>query len=269
VLDIKVDGLEGLQRELKDFSERRLRAAVATALTRTAVKVRDEVRKELPSVFDRPSPHTVRNLRYLGASAKNLQAVVGFDIEATTDISGRVQSYSDAGRGNTPAGKYLQFQVDGGQRRIKRFELALQAKGAMPRGWVSVPGEGARMDAYGNISRGQIAQIIAQLGTELLSGYTNTPQSINARILGQRKAGGQFLAVLPGGRTRLKPGVYQREFIGRNITPVLIYVKSADYKPRFDFYGIAQRKVDLILPVELEQAVRDSAARLAARGAGV
>lgn len=267
MLSIKFDGLDGLQRELRDFSERRVNAAVATALTRTAVKVREKVQEQLPSVFDRPTPYTVRNVRYLAASAGNLEAGVGFDVEVGTDIFGKVKSYSNAGAGQTPAGKYLQFQIDGGTRRPKRFELALQAKGAMPKGWYAVPGAGARLDAYGNVSRGQIAQIIAQLGTELLSGYTNTPQSVTAKLKGQRKAGGQFIAVLPGSRIRLAPGVYQRELMGRTITPVLIYVRSTGYKPRFDFEGIARREADVILPVEMARAVRESAARLAARGA--
>lgn len=267
MLNIEIEGVEGLQRELRDFSERRVRAAVATALTNTVVKVRDGIHEKLPSVFDRPTPYTVRHVRYLGASANDLQAVVGFDIEASTDAWGRVLGYSNAGRGQTPAGKYLQFQVEGGVRRQKRFELALQAKGAMPRGWHAVPGAGARMDAHGNISRGQIAQIIAQVGTELLSGYTNTPQSSRARLAGQRRAGGQFFAVLPGSRAALRPGVYQREFIGRNITPVLIYVRPAVYRPRFDFYGMARREADRIYPAEIARAVRESAGRLAARGA--
>ncbi len=264
MVDIK--GLREVQDAIKDFTARRMNAALATALTRTAAKVRTEVQRELPSVFDRPSAYTTRNIRYTGATAKSLAAVVGFDIEAVSNERGQVQRYIQTGN-DTPASKYLQFQVDGGTRRVKRYELALQAKGAMPKGWVSVPGAGARLDAYGNVSRGQIAQIISQLGTELLSGYTNTPQSIKAKVSAQRKAGGQFIAVLPGRGGRLKPGVYQRERIGRNLTPVLVYVKAATYKPRFDFDGIARRAAERVLPEEVAQAVRESAARLAARGA--
>lgn len=265
-LTVDVKGLREVQEAMRDFSERRVKAAMATALTRTAVKVRAEVRRELPSVFDRPSAYTMRNIRYTGATAKSLMAVVGFDIDAVSNERGQVQRYVQTGN-DTPASKYLQFQVDGGARRLKRYELALQAKGAMPKGWVSVPGAGARLDAYGNVSRGQIAQIISQLGTELLSGYTNTPQSLKAKVAAQRKAGGQFIAVLPGRGGKLKPGVYQRERIGRNLTPVLIYVKAATYKPRFDFDGITRRAAERILPDEISQAVRESAAGLTARGA--
>lgn len=266
MITVDVQGFAGVADAIRDFSERRLSAALATALTRTAVKVRTEVQRELPRVFDRPSAYTMRNIRYTGATAKSLSAVVGFDIAAVTNERGQVQGYSQTGN-DTPASKYLQFQVEGGSRRVKRYELALQARGAMPKGWVSVPGAGARLDAYGNVSRGQIAQIISQLGTELLSGYTNTPQSLKAKMSAQRKAGGQFIAVLPGRGGKLKPGVYQRERIGRNLTPVLVYVKAATYQRRFDFDGIARRAAERVLPEEVAQAVRESAARLAGRGA--
>jgi hypothetical protein len=42
-LSITATGLRELRAELKDFSDRRFAAACATALTRTASKVRDDM----------------------------------------------------------------------------------------------------------------------------------------------------------------------------------------------------------------------------------
>jgi hypothetical protein len=264
-VDIKALGLDDVRAQLREFSDRRFSAAVATALTRTAVQARDAAKRALQAEIDRPTPYTVRALKYTPARADSLTASVGFDIEAVQDASGRAVGFRSV-PGSTAASKYLGTQVDGGTRRSKRFELALQAKGAMPKGWIAVPAAGAHVDGYGNVSRGQIAQIIAQIGTELLSGYTNTPQSIKAKRAGQRRAGGQFIAVLPGARTKLKPGIYQRETIGSNLTPVFIYAKSATYRKRYDFDGAVRGVVDQRLNAELQQALDESAARLATRG---
>ena len=76
MIDIRVTGLQDLQREFKDFSERRLRAAAATALTRTAVTMRRELLGQLSQAFDRPTPYTLRQLRYVGATAQRF-AVFG------------------------------------------------------------------------------------------------------------------------------------------------------------------------------------------------
>lgn len=263
-MKIEIKGLAEVQAALAGFSDRRFGAAIATALTRTAAEAWRAGQASMSASIARPTPYTVRALKYTRAQADRLVAHVGFDVEARQDITGAVTGYTRTL--GTPASNYMAPNVDGGNRRQKRFELALQAKGAMPKGWSAVPGAGARLDAYGNMSRGQIAQIISQLGTNLLSGYENTPQSIKAKRAGQRRAGGQFVAVLPGSKSRLAPGVYQRETIGSNLTPVLIYVSRPQYSKRWDFYGVMQQVVDQRLSANVEQAIGEHVRRLAARG---
>jgi hypothetical protein len=266
MIDIKVTGLQDLQRDLKDFSERRLRAAAATALTRTAVQMRRELSQQVAQVFDRPTPYTLRQLRYVGATAQRLSAAVGFNVAAITDERGTVIRYADLGPGETPAGRYLTPNIDGGTRRAKRVEEALRAIGALPQGWFAVPAQGARLDAFGNMTRGQIQQILSQLRVQLLSG-TNRTMSFNARqqIAAQRKAGGRFFVMPVGSKTQ--PGVYQRELTGRNITPVMIFVRSATYRRRWDFNREARQIADRELPRQMDRAIADSLQRLRARGA--
>ena len=70
----------------------------------------------------------------------------------------------------------------------------------------------------------------------------------------------QGFIVFPGGRTQ--PGIYQREFIGRNVTPVFIFVKGTQYRPRFDFDGMAQRVVQQRLQPEIDQAIGEQITRM-------
>lgn len=289
ILKFESQGEAAFRADMEGFSERRIRATLATALTRTAIEAKAAADAELLRAIDRPTPYTQRQMRYIGARADRLTAVVGFDIEAVTDIQGNVQRYSSAGRGNTPASKYLLPQVEGGQRSTKRFELALQASGAMPQGWRAVPATGSnsavRLDAYGNVSRGQIAQIVAQVGTELLRGYNSTTpnpqdkrksaQAKRRRALG--RAGGQYVAV-PQRKGRLAPGIYlaeARDFgaklgLGRSgkLRPVFLFVKSVSYRPRFDFDGAVGRVVEQRLVPNVERAIAEQRARLQAQSTG-
>lgn len=267
MIDIRITGLQDLQRDLADFSARRLRAAAATALTRTAAQVRRELAGQLASAFDRPSPYTVRQLRYVGATAQRLAAAVGFNVAAVTDERGALIRFADLGPGETPAGKYLQPQIEGGPRRAKRLEEALRAIGALPQGWFAVPGQGARLDAYGNMTRGQVVQILSQLRVQLVAGTNrNMSRAAREQIAAQRKAGGRFFVLPVGGKTA--PGVYQRELLGRNITPVVIFVRSVTYRRRWDFYREARAMVDRELPAQTERAIAESLQRLRARSAG-
>lgn len=264
MLQINIQGLDQLRQQLDGFSDRRFAAAVATALTRTAVAVRGEMRGVVQSTFDRPTPYTMRQLRYVAASADRLAAAVGFDISAITDIRGEVQRFESGA--DTPASKYLMPNITGGDRRLKRVEVLLKAAGHLPDGYLSVPGQGARLDAFGNIERGQLVQILSQLRITAEAGYTrNMSRDARKQLGAQRKAGGRFFVMPVGGR--VQAGVYQRELLGRNITPVLVFVRKASYRPRFDFYGIARRLAEPRLRAELQRSFAEHAARLKARAA--
>jgi hypothetical protein len=273
-----------IRARLQQFSDREFAIAVSDALTATAKTVRDTIQADMPRVFDRPTPYTVRQLRYVPSRAKTLTAAVGFNVAAITDQRGALVGYRDLGPGETPAGKYLQFQVDGGQRAQKRFERALQTVGILPPGWVTVPGERAKIDQYGNQSVGELRQILSFFdAAELVAGSRQNmgPLGREKRLKGTRKkAGFEYFVVRPGERrsfvrqagarasmkgTHLaQPGIYRRTnyALGSRIEPVLIFVKRALYKPRFDFYNQAQRITNQTLPGEIDRAVAERIARL-------
>lgn len=243
-----------LTREL--FSGRRASAAFATALTRTAMDVREAVRKELPLVFDRPTPYTMDSLFVKPARADRLQAETFFKDELGTSRLGR------------PATKYLLPEVEGGPRSAKGFERALHLSGFLPAGHYAVPAAGARRDSYGNVSTGQLIQILSQLRVTLTAGHTrNMPFDARKQIAAQRRAGGRFFVVRVGEKGPA-PGIYQREFGGQNIAPVFIFVSRAQYRRRLDFYGIAERVSQRSFPEQLDRAFAAHLAALVARRGG-
>lgn len=250
-INVTVQGLDQARADFADFSDRRFAAAVATALTRTAGLVRDDVRRQMPSIFDRPTAYTMNSLFVRPATAQRLQADVWFKDDSATSRQG------------TPATKYLLPHVQGGERRTKRYERALQMAGHLPSGWLTVPGEFAKMDAHGNISHGQIIQILSQLRITLTAGHTRN-MSFDARkqIAAQRRAGGRYFVIAPGNKQGTTPGVYLREFAGRSIMPVLIFVQRSAYTPRFPFDRITQASAARHLNQQLARAFAEQAARL-------
>lgn len=248
MLTVQVNGLEELKSKLDGFSDRRFAAAIATALTRAGKFAQDQLREEMRRTLDRPTPYTMNALRLWPARADNLVASVGF---------------RDDGTGGRNANNYLMPNVQGGVRVAKRVEVALRAIKALPEGWYAVPGQGAALDSYGNMSRGQIIQILSQLRITMTAGH-NRNMAFDARkqIAAQRKAGGRFFVVPVGIGTQ--PGVYQRELFGR--TPVLVFVKQPTYQKRYAFFDTARRIANERLPVEIERSVLEHAARLASRG---
>lgn len=279
-ISIKIDGLKELQANLKDMSDRRIKAATATALTRTAVQVRDKVKSAMTSLLDRPTPYTLKQLKYVGATAERPVAAVGFGVVGIQDVYGNVMRYEDLGANQTPAGKYLQAQIHGGPRRDKRFEKALRAVGVLPAGWFAVPGERANVDAFGNQSVGEMRQILSWFdAAELVAGSRQNmrQKGRDKRIKGtKKKAGFEYFAVRAGdarsfvrgsgktGTHKMQPGIYRRtmQAMGSRIEPVVIFVSQARYSKRFDFYEIATQEANRILPAELTRAVNESFARM-------
>ena len=104
------------------------------------------------------------------------------------------------------------------------------------------------------MSSGQIIQILSQLRVTLTAGFTrNMSTDARSKIAAQRRAGGRFFVMMPGAKG-LRPGVYQREFMGRQVTPVLIYVTAANYRKRLAFEAVGQRIADAHLLNNYRQA---------------
>lgn len=212
-------------------SQKQVNFATRVALTRTAVKAKEAEEREMRDVFRNPTPYTLSSVYVRPATARRLEATVMLKDESTKAV---------------PAATYLRAQIDGGKRVQKRFERALQAIGVMPRGYRAVPGGGAKLDAYGNMSRGQIVQMLAYFKAFPEGGYkANMTEAGRSRLArgSKRQAGFAYFVGRPGDRLPL--GVYQRVrfAMGTSLKPVLIFVRSAVYQERFDFKYVAELAV--------------------------
>lgn len=249
-VDVTVTGLQQAKQLLEGFSERRINAVAATTLTRVARELGQGWQKQMADRFDRPTPGTLRSVKWGRASASAIVAEV------------KVQ---DQASGTAPV-EWIAPEERGGPRGIKKFERALSAQGAMPAGWRAVPGPAARLDAYGNMSRGQIVQVIAQLGAQYSPGYARVISPSAAKRAAKAVATGRaYVAIPPGNKARLRPGVYERN--GKGLRPVMYFVSRADYRKRLDLVGSAVKAAPQMLQQQMQRAIEESAARLAVRGA--
>lgn len=249
MLTVTVTGLDELRQELHNFSERRLQAAAATALTRTARKIASEWQRELESSFDRPTRATTSSVQVKMATAAAPVAEVSIKAQA----------------GKASPVEWLSPHERGGARSIKKFEQALQAQGAMRRGTFAVPGPGARLDAFGNVARSQIVQVIAQLGASYSPGYARTISPSAARRAAKAAARGWAYIAFPERQGRRAPGVYERLPDGR-LRAVFYFVSGVQYRRLLDLIGEAQRVAAAELGPQVQRAIEESAGRLAARG---
>lgn len=241
-LEVKSE-LPALISKIKNLREDQLPFAIASAVTKTAQSAKRALEAAMPFTFDRPTPYTLGSL-YLSPATKGLPVA-------------KIWIKDDAGKG-TPASKYLLPEIAGGQRSMKRFERRLQLIGLMPAGMYAVPGEGANLDAYGNISASTIEQILSALGAaEIFSGY----KANRTRASRARKGGriAEYFVGSPGGAPL---GVYRRFGFahGSAVKPILIFVRSAVYRPRYDFQEIAAKVVRDEFPRQFSEAYQRAVA---------
>lgn len=208
-IDVRTDFAQ-VQREI-DAIGKQARFAAAKALTQTAVTLRQDVASGLSSELDRPKPQTTRAMRVEKATRDNLTAVLRF---------------TNRGEG-VPAAEYLAHNITGGQRGLKRSELMLRAAGILPPGLVTIPGKAAKLDAYGNMSRGQIVSILSYFrafgATALNSGR------MNRRAKGTRSKAEYFVVPVRDRRLGLYPGIW-RAVNRTDLEPLLMFVSPGVHR---------------------------------------
>lgn len=220
--------------------------ATAVALTRTAKLVEKDEVHEIRDVFDRPTPYTQKSVFVIPATKNKLVAEVELKNEATEAVA---------------PSKFLRPQIFGGLRSLKRFEVALRNAGVLPNGYVTVPGSAAKFDAFGNMSRGQIVQILSYFKTNGLAGFNFNANEASLKRRSRREArrvgarGVQFFVGSPADG-KLPLGIWQRFTFSRGsaIKPILLFVRSAVYQERFDFYYVGELGIKKYFHLEFARA---------------
>ena len=207
--------------------------AASVALNKTAERGRVDVVANMRRVFDRPTPFVLNSLRIKRATKTALVAEVAFKDKNSAESSRSM----------------VEPHIFAGKRRYKGMEARLYRARLLPEGWNAVPGAGAKLDAYGNMSRGQITQMLNVLGTYTEAGYNKADARTRARLAkgNVKKNVYGFVywvnpAVGSGRRKHLQPGIYQRvtTAFGSSLKPIVIFVKRVNYRARLPFYRLVE-----------------------------
>lgn len=224
-----------------NFPETQIPFALARGLTKIGQRVQDATVSNMPRVFDRPTRFTLNSLKLVRAEKRdeNPRAVVWFKDAA--GLTGAPPSLPNLRH-------YLLPQVYGGGRPLKAMETRLRRAGVLGPGQWALPGRGARLDAYGNMSRGEIVALLSNMGGfGDVGGVKNTTAKRRAQL---KAANVEYFAVQTR-RGGLPPGLYKRA--GKKaVVQVLRFIDRApQYRPIFDFYGdadkVATRVADAIM----------------------
>lgn len=257
MLKVKIEGLDRVQKKCQSIAGKARRAAVE-AMTKTAQEIRSAERSRMQQAFDRPTPWVMKSVLVKKATKDRPEAKVWIDDEP-------------GGKG-TPPDRILQAEINGGARRQKRSEKALQRIGVLPSGWVAVPTRHAKKDGYGNMDRGQLVQILSALEAFGEQGYkaNSTIRSRKARWKGNAKKGirgHEYFAMGPGSKG-LPPGIYMRKNYSSDerqkvahlrrdgAKPIMIFAPKASYTVRLRFFDIAQEVIDRDLNRNFNETLR-------------
>lgn len=227
----------------------------AIALTETARDSRSAVQKEIEVTFDRPVPWVKNGVFFTGASTNENTYRTASGRTRQNQLHASVWFKDDEFHKGIPAAWMMQPQVFGGSRSMKRMERALQRVGVLPVGMYIVPGNDARKDSYGNMSRGQITQILAFFSAFREAGHkANMTAQTRARLAkdkkkrktGQIVKGFEYFAVRERGDHGMHPGIYQRLRYGEKTVTrcVMFFIRAPSYQKRLRFFEVVQETVD-------------------------
>jgi hypothetical protein len=238
-----------LTRDLQRWQKTQVPFAIAKALNATAYDIQTQLQGEMGRVFDRPTRFTLNSTSRKNATPATLEARVKIKDEALKAISPITA---------------LSHHVYGGARAVKRSEILLRQRGILGPDEYIVPGAGARLDAHGNMSRGQMQAILSRVDASF-DKLARAPGRVT-RVKGKGYGETYFYLRTPHGRLTRR-GIYRRVIFGSGsaVEPVLIFVRQPRYRRRLRFFEIAEQTFQLRYPlqlkIELERAIRAQAAR--------
>jgi len=216
-------------RELRRFlrgAPKKIRFATMRALNDTAQQIVKQERRAMRRIFDRPTKRILRGFFIRRAHTSRLQAQVKFkDAFATSNPTATAEDI-------------MWPHIKGGTRKQKRGEATLAARGRMGGKQYYVPGQGARLNRFGNITGSQI--------NKFLSGVRGR------RDVQQDTPGGSPFFIL--NRNGRPHGIYKR--LKTKVKPMLIFINTPTYRRRFDYFGIAERTIEKFWPIKMSKALR-------------
>lgn len=254
---ITLTGFEEAISSLTDFERDQLPFALAKTLNDIAAIAKDKAYQEMRHVFSQPTPFTLNSLTIERAKKNKLEARLRL---------------KDPTRIDDPH-HYLNVELNGGERGYKPFEARLWRKGVLPGGEFAIPASGASFDAYGNMNRGQITQILSSFDAFGDAGFKANMGIEGRKRLNKgtkKRHGFAYFSVKPGTGNHLNPGIYKRTNMNsgalagpaQSIVPVMIFSEVARYEPRINLQRIVNETyaadVRNVFEQNLEAAMRSA-----------
>lgn len=219
----KVRGWQAVTSMLNRM-EKQSRFGIARAITKTAKDVERQLKQEMATKTDRPTPYFLKSTFVQPATQQLLVARVG--------LKDRI-----FGKNSIASAEMFGHHFQGGARVPKALELYLRRAGLLGGNEFVVPGAGARLDAFGNMSRGQVQQVMSQLrvGLDPYAWSSNSRRSKRNVQL----AGRMFWARGNARDGHLKRGAYIDMGPPVGLRPLLVVVRTPSYTRRFDLPKLA------------------------------
>lgn len=230
----RVPDIDAIVRKFEGM-ESQIPFALSQTINVTLKQAKEALQAEIKRVFDRPTPMTMNSIKVFTASKRTL--------------TGTIFVRDEASKG-TPPSRYLFPEIEGGERKGKRFELAMRAKGILTGNLFVAPGAAAGLDQYGNVSRGRIMQIMSTLQATHDPYQWETTASLKRKRRGGKRPARYFVG-RPGGGS-LPLGVWQR--MSHGVKPIFLFVKKPHYSKRFKFFNIVQAVIDNNLLINFKLA---------------
>jgi len=190
MITVKIDDKQ-VRRLIASLDKHAIRAA-ERALDKTAFGIAIQIRQTMDRVFDRPVAYTIRSLIVTKTKNHNMKASVWFkDPERMSQ-------------------HYLVPQVEGGQRKTKGFERAMD-------NLKFIPSDHLELDKFGNVKPQLIRTVLSVLGR---AEFANGWQSNRTKKSAVRNQKDRDFVWLPrgAGGGKLPPGIYRRVISGNQIS---------------------------------------------------
>ena len=241
-ISVRLEGFDALAASLGDQA-RQIPFAASQALNATARTIRAATLAEMAAQFDRPTPLVMKSLFITPATKAKLQAAV------------YLKDREIGGKNSRSMAEILGHQFAGGTRLRKRMENAFTAAGLISLGEYLVPGPDAKLDQYGNLSRGQTQQIYAALRL-FRDPYQNATQS--PRSQRHAKAAGRMFWSDGKGANKVRRGLWATDARGYPRL-LMLAIPTPVYRRRIDMDRISgqvvAREFDGLFDAALQKAL--------------
>lgn len=235
-LDLKAPSFEAIKKSLRE-DNKQASFAVVQAMNESIKGAKNHALQRMESDLDRPTPFIKRAFRI--EFAKRASRSKGTAAKHSVAIS-----IKDVfGKNGQAAINSLLPQIEGGRRKAKGSELTLRRAGILATDEYIVPSRTARLDRFGNVRKGTMNRILADLSAHRSAGYqANRAYDASRQYIfadlghmkGIFKVKGGFRS---GGAKRNVGQVGRKQW-----SLVFLVVKGApSYKKIYPFYEVAER----------------------------